>query len=247
MKSLTSPSSVWNRGKPPVRVSAFLVITRWPQTGQVTLSCSQPPNLQKKGASDDMACRPLPVWQSWLAWLRFIGGASCSFRGHLTLVLLPGKSHGQRSLVGYSLWGRKELYTTERLHFHSHFMEFQDAQHTCKCGRSMKCKDPRKEIMDGLPPCARVTRSSWWRTNPDTSLNQGLRATCISWKEKNTVLDNSGKDAEEDYFWSQTNSKYICFSIPWINDSWNACILRSWMLWGCLPGTLRFWTVSKDK
>ena len=30
---------------------------------------------------------------------------------------LPGKSHGQRSLVGYSLWGRKESGTTERLHF----------------------------------------------------------------------------------------------------------------------------------
>ena len=25
-----------------------------------------------------------------------------------TTVLLPGKSHGQRSLVGYSAWGRKE-------------------------------------------------------------------------------------------------------------------------------------------
>ena len=36
-----------------------------------------------------------------------------------TPVLLPGKSHGQRSLVGYSPWGRKELDTTERLHFHS--------------------------------------------------------------------------------------------------------------------------------
>ena len=28
-------------------------------------------------------------------------------------VQLPGKSHGQRSLVGYSLWGHKELDTTE--------------------------------------------------------------------------------------------------------------------------------------
>ena len=34
------------------------------------------------------------------------------------LVLLPGKSHGQRSLVGCSPWGREELDTTERLHFH---------------------------------------------------------------------------------------------------------------------------------
>ena len=32
-----------------------------------------------------------------------------------TPVLLPGKSHGQRSLVGYSLWGHRESDTTERL------------------------------------------------------------------------------------------------------------------------------------
>ena len=35
-----------------------------------------------------------------------------------TPVLLPGKSHGRRSLVGWSLWGLEELDTTERLHFH---------------------------------------------------------------------------------------------------------------------------------
>ena len=32
-------------------------------------------------------------------------------------VLLPGKSHRQRSLVGCSPWGRKESDMTERLHF----------------------------------------------------------------------------------------------------------------------------------
>ena len=32
-------------------------------------------------------------------------------------VLLPGKSHGQRSLVGYSPWGHKELDMSEQLHF----------------------------------------------------------------------------------------------------------------------------------
>ena len=32
---------------------------------------------------------------------------------HPTPVLLPGKSHGRRSLVGCSPWGRKELDTTE--------------------------------------------------------------------------------------------------------------------------------------
>ena len=37
---------------------------------------------------------------------------------HPTPVLLPGKSHGQRSLVGCSPWGRWESDMTQRLHFH---------------------------------------------------------------------------------------------------------------------------------
>ena len=32
-----------------------------------------------------------------------------------TPVFLPGKSHGQRNLVGYSAWGHKESDMTERL------------------------------------------------------------------------------------------------------------------------------------
>ena len=35
-----------------------------------------------------------------------------------TPLLLAGKSHGQRSLVGCSPWGRKKSDMTERLHFH---------------------------------------------------------------------------------------------------------------------------------
>ena len=34
-----------------------------------------------------------------------------------TLVFLPGKSHGQRSLAGYSPWGHKESDKTEQCHF----------------------------------------------------------------------------------------------------------------------------------
>ena len=37
---------------------------------------------------------------------------------HPSLVLLPGKSHGRRSLVGCSPWGREELDMTEQLDFH---------------------------------------------------------------------------------------------------------------------------------
>ena len=35
------------------------------------------------------------------------------------LVLLPGKSHGWRSLVGYGPWGLTESDTTGLLHFHA--------------------------------------------------------------------------------------------------------------------------------
>ena len=35
-----------------------------------------------------------------------------------TPVLLPGKSHGWRRLVGYNPWCQKESDMTEQLHFH---------------------------------------------------------------------------------------------------------------------------------
>ena len=50
----------------------------------------------------------------------FVFPYTCIWRRqwHPTPVLLPGKSHGGRSLVGCSPWGRYESDTTERLHFH---------------------------------------------------------------------------------------------------------------------------------
>ena len=43
-----------------------------------------------------------------------------SRKWELTPVFLPGKFHGQRSIVGYSSWGHKESDTTEREHTHAH-------------------------------------------------------------------------------------------------------------------------------
>ena len=40
-----------------------------------------------------------------------------------TPVFLPRKSHGQRSLAGYSPWGHRELDTTERTHTPLYFQE----------------------------------------------------------------------------------------------------------------------------
>ena len=47
-------------------------------------------------------------WSSYVYWRR---------RWHPTPVLLPGKSHGWRSLVGCGPWGRCESGMTEWLHF----------------------------------------------------------------------------------------------------------------------------------
>ena len=58
------------------------------------------------------------------------GSRLCSWRRqwHPTPVLLPGKSHGLRSLVSCRPWGREESDTTERLHFHA--LEKEMAAHS---------------------------------------------------------------------------------------------------------------------
>ena len=55
-----------------------------------------------------------------LSWNSITSTSSDNWRRHWqpTLVLLPGKSHGRRSLVGCSPWGHWELDMTEQLHFH---------------------------------------------------------------------------------------------------------------------------------
>ena len=45
----------------------------------------------------------------------FLGREDPLEKGMATPVFLPGESHGHRSLVGCSPWGRKESGTTERL------------------------------------------------------------------------------------------------------------------------------------
>ena len=50
-------------------------------------------------------------WVGKIPWRR---------KWHPTPVLLPETSHGRRSLVGYSPWGRKKSDATERLHYMSY-------------------------------------------------------------------------------------------------------------------------------
>ena len=93
---------------------------------------------------------------------------------HPTPVLLPGKSHGWRSLVGCSPWCREESDTTERLHFHLSFSCIGEGN-----GNPLQCScldNPR----DGRAWWAAVygvTRSQTWlkRLSSGSSSSRVLR------------------------------------------------------------------------
>ena len=52
----------------------------------------------------------------WKACVQSLGWEDPLEKGMAThLSILAGEFHGQRSLVGYSLWGHKELDTTKQL------------------------------------------------------------------------------------------------------------------------------------
>ena len=66
-----------------------------------------------------------------------------------TPVLLPGKFHGRRSLVGCSPWGPEESDTTERLHFHFSLSRIGEGN-----GNPLQCsclENPRAGEPGGLP------------------------------------------------------------------------------------------------
>ena len=73
--------------------------------------------LDSPAGSDSRVCLQCsrPGFNPW------VGKISWRRKWQPTPVFLHGKSHGRKSLVGYSPWGCKELDMTERLHFHFSF------------------------------------------------------------------------------------------------------------------------------
>ena len=55
-------------------------------------------------------------------------GGSLRRKWQPTPVFLPEKSHGQRSLVGYSLWSHKELDMTEQLQNNNKIISFSKSE-----------------------------------------------------------------------------------------------------------------------
>ena len=83
---------------------------------------------------------------------------------HPTPVLLPGKSHGWRSLIGCSPWGRYELDTTERLHFHA--LEKEMATHSS----ILACRIPGMEEPGGLPSMGSQSRTRLKQLSSSSSI-----------------------------------------------------------------------------
>ena len=82
---------------------------------------------------------------------------------HPTPVPLPGKSHGRRSLVGCSPWGREESGTTERLHFHfslSCIGEGNGNPLQCSCLENPRDEEPGGLLSMGLQSQTRLKRLS---------------------------------------------------------------------------------------
>ena len=85
---------------------------------------------------------------------------------HPIPVLLPGKSHGQRSLVGCSSWGRDESDTTERLHFHFSVLCIGEGN-----GNPLQCsclENPRDGVAQS--DTTALTQQQWPHFNLITSL-----------------------------------------------------------------------------
>ena len=82
----------------------------------------------------------------WEIWVQSLGQEDPLEKGwQTTPVFLPGESHGQRSLAGYSPWGRKESGTNERLPFSFSFFSLSPIPQN----------NPNQTTLDSvqLPPC----------------------------------------------------------------------------------------------
>ena len=109
-------------GKPKICVTCFAVIVtlflRWSETLTHNISdvCLY------VGFPGDTAVKNLPAnggdAKDLLGFHPQMGKTPWSRIWQPTPVSLPRKYHGQRSLVGYSPWGCKELVTTEHTHTH---------------------------------------------------------------------------------------------------------------------------------
>ena len=78
------------------------------ENGIETCIISYMKQIASPGLMQDAGCLGLVHWDDPEGWYGEGGGRGIQDWEHVYSILLPGKSHGQRSLSGYSPWGCQE-------------------------------------------------------------------------------------------------------------------------------------------
>ena len=114
---------------------------------------------------------------------------------HPTPVLLPGKSHGRRSLVGCSPWGHRKSDTTEQLHFHFSLSCIGEGN-----GNPLQCsclENPR----DG---------GAWWADICGVTQSR----TRLKWLSSSSSSRSLYKMTEIQLFWLEmSETMRVCYSL----------------------------------
>ena len=148
-------------------------------------------------------------------------------------VLSPGKSHGWRSLVGCSPWGREESDTTERLHFASSLSCIGEGN-----GNPLQCsclENPRDGgawwaaiygIVESQTQLKRLrsSSSSWWLRGEESACNVGDAGDT-------DLIPGSGRSpggGNGNPLW------YSCLENPMDRGDWQAMIHGVSKSWTCL-------------
>ena len=132
-----------------------------------------------------------------------------------TPVLLPGKSHGWRSLVGCSPWGPEESETTEQLHFHFSLSCIGEGN-----GNPLQCSC-LENSMD---------RRAWWATvhwgHKEWDVIEGQHfyvVRSVIWVYVSWFMSNHNKDLE---WWTLKPPRRVTAPGSWTD---RVIALRSWM------------------
>ena len=139
---------------------------------------------------------------------------------HPTPVLLPGKSHGWRGLVGCSPWGRDESDMTEQLHFHFSLSCIGEGN-----GNPLQCS------------CLENPRDwgAWWAVVYGVSQSQTrLKRLSRSSSSRGSVVKNLPANAEGMGLiprWGKSSGEgngnplqYSCLVNPMDREAWRATI-----------------------
>ena len=142
------------------------------------------PPFQQKIVKLSPSCKIHLLPNNWPDYLRKHSKNSRRRQWHPTPVLLPGKSHGRRSLVGCSPWGCEESDTTEWFYFHFSLSCIGEGN-----GNPLQCsclENPR----DG---------GAWW------AASSGVAQSRTRLKQRSSSSSSSSKNS----VWSQTDTLFL--------------------------------------